>query len=55
MTPGFVLDHRGIGAPDGGTPSPSCTVVENVNDSPTRILLVDGVICTDSTGANVDI
>jgi hypothetical protein len=50
----LVLDHSGIG-PDGGTPSPNSTFVENVNVSPTRIWSIDGVMDADSTGASVDI
>ena len=54
MTAGFVLDQFGNPI-DGGTPSPSSTLTENLNVSPIRILSIDGVICAESTGASVDI
>ena len=53
MTAGFVLDQNGIG-PDGGTPSPSCTVIENDKVSPIRIVSTGGEICIEMTGAKID-
>jgi hypothetical protein len=54
ITAGFVLDQRGAGPNDGGTPTPSSTVVENATVSPTRIALVDGSMYTAMTGANAE-
>jgi hypothetical protein len=53
MTAGFVLDQIGTG-PDGGTPSPSCTVIDNDKLSPIRIVSTGGEICIEMTGANID-
>ena len=53
MTSGFVLDQNGIG-PDGGTPSPSFTLVEKDTRSPIRIVSRAGRISTERTGARTD-
>jgi hypothetical protein len=54
ITSGFVLDQDVTPMPEGGTPSPNSTLIENDTISPTRMLFIDGESCTDSTGANGD-